>query len=158
MDFFDSRASIEKTITNHFSLAKMPKVAQETKSPRHSRRHNPLAEEYAPTEPFKLKAEKKRKHAEDKPGENDYVESKSSQRILQIGQDLVEEDQTERKKAEPNPAFAIESRSAPGAQEEDDRAAFEDEDEDEDDAWGDEEELAEEVVRRKVRDSQWKRC
>ena len=123
----------------------MPKASQKSQEARQSRRHNPLSEEYAPTEPFKLKPERKRKHRhEDGPGENDYVDTKASQRILRIGQDLVEEDQVERKEAEPNPAFAIESRFAEPAHNEDaGGGAFEDED----DGWGDEEEeVVEEVV------------
>jgi len=108
---------------------------------RQSQRHNPLSEEYAPTAPLRQKAQKKRRSAKEGEEEN-YVDTKASRRILQIGQELVDEDASERQAGQPNPAFDFTSRF--GADDEsDDGKAFEDDDE----AWGDEEEqVVEELV------------
>lgn len=124
----------------------MSKTSRSSDS-RDARRHNPLAEDYTPTHPLKQKAGKKRKSLrEDDEGEH-YVDSKSSRKILKIGQDLAEEDQQEQKALyapAANPAFAFESRF--GAEEDADEqdASVHDDDE----AWGDEEEeeIVEEVV------------
>ncbi|KAL8726060.1 MAG: hypothetical protein Q9181_006190 [Wetmoreana brouardii] len=106
---------------------------------RKARRHNSLSEDIVSTGPLREKSSKKRKAKPD--GEEDsYVDSKSSRKILKIGQDLADEVQGETAVKTLNPAFAFESR-------------FGDEDEptgegqeDDEEAWGDEEEdVVEEV-------------
>lgn len=105
---------------------------------RQARRHNPLSEEYMPSNPLKQKAPKKRKSPANGEAEDHYVDSKASQRILKIGQDLADEEEAEnealRPKA-PNPAFDFESRF-PREVESDDEGLPTAED---DEAWGDEE-------------------
>ena len=132
---------------DHFSfdtseyLTTMPKAPTASSDTRKSRRHDPLAEEYSPLQPLKQKPSKRRRtwRADETENENEYVESKASQRILKIGQDLIHEDQVERKKHEPDPAFQVESRFPQGYGDDDaknDATAFNDEN----DSWGEEEE------------------
>ncbi|KAK8220039.1 snoRNA-binding rRNA-processing protein [Zalaria obscura] len=106
---------------------------------RQQRRHNPLADEYQPTFPQKQKLGKRKKSRGDGQEEENYVDSKSSRRILQIGKDLAEEDEAEQealRPQKPNAAFAFESRfDDDAASDEDVEGAYGD-----DDAWGDEEE------------------
>lgn len=71
------------------------------------------------------------------------MNSKASRRILQIGQELVDEDELERKKSAPNPAFDFGARSAEFEDDEDQEQEAYDDDED---AWGSEEEVVEELV------------
>ncbi|KAI9671318.1 MAG: snoRNA-binding rRNA-processing protein [Alyxoria varia] len=120
----------------------MPKAPASPKD-RAVPRHNPLSEEYAPTQPFKEKCRKKRKLSPAEKATNDYVDTKASHRILRIGQDLVEEAEHETKALEPNPAFALESRHP--AEEDESKTAGQEFD-DEDDGWGDEDEVAVEEV------------
>ena len=71
------------------------------------------------------------------------MDSRSSRKILKIGQDLVDEDQQESTASEPNPAFTFESRfgAESGSEEGDERQ------DDDEEAWGDEEYgVVEEVV------------
>lgn len=113
----------------------MPKVP---KSPggRDSQRHNPLTEDYVPSQPLKQKSAKRKKNAKDDDESERFVDSKSSRKILKIGQDLVEEDEQEqnaRRVPAANPAFAFDSRLAEEEDMEDEGGDFEDEE-----AWGDE--------------------
>jgi len=110
---------------------------------RHVQRHNPLSEEYAPTAPLRQKAQKKRRLAKgENEGEN-YVDTKASRKILRIGQELVDEDASERQAGQANPAFDFTSRFGANEDSDDGKAAFDDDDE----AWGDEEEqIVEELV------------
>lgn len=88
-----------------------------------------------------IKSKKRKARRED---ENDgFVDSKSSRKILRIGQELAEEDQTYPSVVSSS-AFALESRfpGLPGSQEE----PLSDPDLDQE-AWGDEEEEVEELVR-----------
>ena len=78
-------------------------------------RHNPLADEYAPSYPFKQKAShKKRKSRSDGDNENDHViDTKAARKILRIGQELADEDEAQQQTlsgAAPNPAFAFGTR------------------------------------------------
>ena len=113
---------------------------------RQERRHNPLSEEYSPTAPVKQKAGKKRKQSHSAEHEQDgFVESKSSRRILDLGQDLAAEEESERrssKPAAPNPAFSFESRF-PNDVVSDEDAGIEPGEYDDEDAWGSEEEVDE---------------
>ncbi|KAF2838252.1 rRNA processing protein-like protein Bystin [Patellaria atrata CBS 101060] len=114
----------------------MPKTLTSS-DPRQEKRHNPLTEEYAPSDPFKRKPAKRRKSLKDsEDNEEHYVDSKASRRILQIGRELADEDELERQPKRPipaNTAFSFESRF-PGEEEiEEEVGDFDDE------AWGDEE-------------------
>lgn len=111
----------------------MPKAS--SSDARQMQRHNPLSEEYAPTAPLRQKAPKKRRSAKGEGEEENYVDTKASRRILQIGQELVDEDASEQQKAQPNPAFDFASRFGADDDSDDGGAAFNDDDE----GWGDEE-------------------
>ena len=126
----------------------MPKVSTASTDSRQQRRHNPLAEEYVPTGPLKQKAGKKRKLTQENKNIESYVDTKASQRILQIGQDLIDEDQSERQASQPNPAFAPESRIL-STEGDETFETFEDDD----DAWDDDggSKTVEEDVRRSLR-------
>jgi len=109
-------------------------------------RHNPLAEEISPSNPWKQKPPKKQKksHREDEDGEG-FVDSKSSRKILEMGESLAVEDERERQSEAQarrppveNPAFALDIR----LEEEDVEESTIHEDDDE--AWGDEDEVVEE--------------
>ncbi|KAK7540202.1 Bystin-domain-containing protein [Phyllosticta citricarpa] len=116
----------------------MPK-ATTTVDARQARRHNPLADDYAPSNPLKQKAPKKKKSRRDSADAEGFVDSKASRKILQIGQDLANEEEAEsnaRRPTAPNPAFAFETRLDGGAESEEDEVQYGDDD----DAWGDEEE------------------
>ncbi|KAL8635770.1 MAG: hypothetical protein Q9228_006776 [Teloschistes exilis] len=104
-----------------------------------SRRHNPLSEDLVSTGPLRERSKKRKLKADD--DEERFVDSKSSRKILRIGQDLVDEAEGEVKAQIPNSAFAFESRF--GDEGEPAEAA-----EDDEEAWGDEEEddVAEEIV------------
>ncbi|KAI4199458.1 MAG: hypothetical protein LQ350_004599 [Teloschistes chrysophthalmus] len=107
-------------------------------SSRKSRRHNPLSEDLASTGPLRERSKKRKLKADDE--EERFVDSKSSRKILKIGQDLVDEVGGEVKVQIPNSAFDFESRF--GDEDEPTEAA-----EDDEEAWGDEEDdvVAEEI-------------
>jgi essential nuclear protein 1 len=122
----------------------MPKAP---KSPgAREQRHKPLGEEYAPSDPWKQKPAKRQKRTqEDKDDEQNYVDSKSSRKILDIGRELAEEDEQEtqaRRSKGANAAFDFETRmgEADGMVEEVQHL-----DDDEDEAWGEEDDEVEEV-------------
>lgn len=124
----------------------MPKATSAADA-RHARRHNPLVEDYAPSNPLKQKAGKRKTRSETE-DEQGYVDSKASQKILRIGQDLAEEEEAEleaRRPKQQNPAFSFDSRLQDGPESDEDEIAYGDDDE----AWGDEddEEIVEEIVR-----------
>ena len=105
-----------------------------------ARRHNPLAEDLVATGNLRVKSNKRKAKPEDE--EDRFVDSRSSRKILKIGQDLIEEDQKENAPIAPsNTAFTFESRfgaESPPTEEN----AVEDEE-----GWGDEEEeFVEEAV------------
>ena len=109
-------------------------------------RHNPLAEEYAPSDPWKNKGPKRQKRNKGDKDEDEerYVDSKSSRKILEIGRELEEEDAREAKSQRPqeaNPAFDFEARMGEDDLVEEDGAPAGDDDE----AWGDDDEEVEEV-------------
>lgn len=105
-------------------------------------RHNPLSEEYSPSQPFKQKAPKKRKRPEE--DETAVIDTKASRQILRIGRELEEEDAEERRaalgqgqEAQSNPAFEFDSRFGGEAQSEEDEEGERKWDDEE--TWGDEE-------------------
>ncbi|KAI9740456.1 MAG: snoRNA-binding rRNA-processing protein [Cirrosporium novae-zelandiae] len=118
----------------------MPKaVSPTTSTVRQMRRHNPLGEDILNNGHLRTKSGKRRARTED--GEEErFVDSKASRKILKIGQDLVEEELQEQRSNAPNIAFNFESRFG-----EDDESEEEDLALNEDEAWGDEEEIVEEV-------------
>ncbi|KAK6427129.1 snoRNA-binding rRNA-processing protein [Oleoguttula sp. CCFEE 5521] len=124
----------------------MPRTSR-TQSMRSDRRHNPLSEEYSPTQPLKQKNSKKRKQPHDtEESQAGYVDAKASRRILDLGQDLTAEDDAERKAGKPaatNPAFTFESRFPVGGEEDVEEADVGEYDEEE--AWGSEDEVVEEI-------------
>ena len=94
-----------KTISpgHHTHIHTMPK-ASKGNSAAQQRRHNPLSEEYAPSE-LKQKTNKKRKSEDVTNKEEGFVNSKASRNILQLGQDLAAEDEAEQeanRPAQPN--------------------------------------------------------
>lgn len=105
-------------------------------------RRAPLEEDILKTGPLKNKSKKRKTRPEN---DNDgYVDSRSSRKILKIGQDLAEEEEKENKATAPNPAFTFESRFG-GDDESEDGAPRHDDDDDE--AWGDEgDDVVEEIV------------
>ncbi|KAH9827467.1 rRNA processing protein Bystin [Teratosphaeria destructans] len=122
----------------------MPKAT--TISARQERRHNPLSEEYSPSEPLKQKAGKKRKSTHEDT-QDAYVDSKASRRILDLGQDLADEDEAERKARQPSApsnAFTFESRFPRDVVSDDEEGAGAQLGEyDDEEAWGSEEEVEE---------------
>jgi len=95
-------------------MPRIPRAPQDE-----SQRHDPLAEEYAPTYPFKQKpSHKKRKSRsdanDDQEQENQVIETKASRKILRIGQELADEEDAQSKRqyrdAAPNPAFSFDTR------------------------------------------------
>ncbi|KAI9709481.1 MAG: snoRNA-binding rRNA-processing protein [Bogoriella megaspora] len=119
----------------------MPKIMSAPRQPQHT---VSLAQEYSPTQPLKQKPAKRRKTtSEDTEGEQ-YVDSKASRRILQIGKDLAEEDEAETRKPsqsdQPNPAFSFNSRFG-----DNEDYSYKKESDDEEDAWGDEDEEVQEA-------------
>ena len=119
----------------------MPKARRSSSSgPKNARRHNPLSDDIVATGPLREKTKKRKTRTED--GEDKFVDSGSSRKILKIGQDLLEEEQQEHAVAVPNPAFAFESRFGEESDPDED-PRFDDEE-----AWGNEDdEVVEEVVR-----------
>lgn len=110
---------------------------------RKERRHNPLSQDIAATGPLRSKSAKRKAK---QLGEEDdkYVDSRSTLKILKIGQDLLESDKEESGVFPSNRAFSFESRFG-----QDDRLDFQDKD---DEDWGDEEvDEIEDVVRSKIR-------
>ena len=103
-------------------------------------RHVPLEEDILKTGPLKTKSNKRKARPETEEG--GYVDSKSSRKILKIGQDLEEEDEREKAAAAPNPAFTFESRIVGGDASEEENTRYDDEE-----AWGDEDDVVEEIVR-----------
>ncbi|KAF2269749.1 Bystin-domain-containing protein [Lojkania enalia] len=120
----------------------MPK-APKSPGPRDAQRHNPLTEDYAPSNPWKQKAPKRRKRSRDETKEESFVDSKASRKILDIGRDLAEEEERENQARRPpaaNPAFDFEARLG-----EDNSVGEPTEQYDDDEAWGEEEEEVEEL-------------
>ncbi|KAE9986375.1 hypothetical protein EG328_005878 [Venturia inaequalis] len=120
----------------------MPKIPRPAQT---SDRHNPLAEEYSGAQSFKTKAPKKRSR-KDEEDEDAVVGTKASRQILKIGQELIDEDEEERRllRAEgvtvPNPAFSFESRVPHDVDSEEETEKYDGEGEE---AWGEEEETFE---------------
>ncbi|MCJ1467035.1 snoRNA-binding rRNA-processing protein [Pseudocyphellaria aurata] len=96
-----------------------------------TQRHNPLLDDVTSAGPLRTRSNKRKKARDD---EGQYVDSRSSRKILRIGQDLVDDEQEKFDGRTPNPVFAFESRLG-GECEPDEDSQVEDEE-----AWGDEDE------------------
>ena len=113
---------------------------------RSQRRHAPLEEDLTATAP--LRARSKKRKARPEAEDQGYVDSRSSRKILKIGQDLVDEEHQENLASAPNPAFTFESRF--GAESDSEEGAAENSEEE---AWVDEaDDVAEEIVCLRIRD------
>ena len=104
---------------------------------RSKRRHQPLEDDLVSTGPLRSRSKKRKARPENE--ETGYVGSRASRKILKIGQDLAAEEQANNKSLAPNPAFAFASRLNVESDSEQDA--------EDDEAWGDEEDVVEEVVR-----------
>lgn len=110
-----------------------------TSRSRSARRHAPLEEDLAASGPLRHRSKKRKAKSED--DGSGYVDSRSSRKILKIGQDLADEEQQEDVAAAPNQAFTFESRFRGASEPEEEDGGFDEE------AWGDEEDdIVEEVV------------
>ena len=115
---------------------------------RSQRRHAPLEQDLTATAP--LRARSKKRKARPEAEDQGYVDSRSSRKILKIGQDLVDEEHQENLASAPNPAFTFESRF--GAESDSEEGAAENSEEE---AWVDEaDDVAEEIVCLRTRDGE----
>ena len=113
----------------------MPAAAAGPARYRHDR---PLEKDILASGPLRT-TPKKRKARKDEFDDEGYVDSRSSRKILKIGQELEEEEKLPSPKDEPTSAFAFESRF-PEDDREEEQGRFDDEE-----VWGDEEEVVEDV-------------
>ena len=115
---------------------------------RSQRRHAPLEQDLTATAP--LRARSKKRKARPEVEDQEYIDSRSSRKILRIGQDLVDEEHQENLASAPNPAFTFESRF--GAESSSEEGAARNSDEE---AWVDEaDEVVEEVVCPRLRNEE----
>ena len=115
---------------------------------RSQRRHAPLDQDLTATAP--LRARSKKRKARPEVEDQEYIDSRSSRKILKIGQDLVDEEHEENLASVPNPAFTFESRFGEESGSEEGAARNSDEEE-----WVDEaDEVVEEVVGPRQRDEE----
>ncbi len=113
---------------------------------RSKRRHAPLEQDLTATTP--LRARSRKRKATPEVDDQGYVDSRSSRKILRIGQDLVDEEHQENLGSAPNPAFAFESRFGAESGSEEGAAQHDDEE-----AWVSEaDDVVEEVVCLRLRD------
>jgi essential nuclear protein 1 len=132
----------QRIASSHPTMPKAPKSPGGAGS---QQRHNPLAEEYAPSDPWKQKAAKRQKRTKDEKEDDKFVDSKSSRKILDIGRELEEEDEREnqaRSQKVANPAFDFETRMGEDDVVEQEEVPTLDDD---DEAWGEDDEEVEEV-------------
>lgn len=102
-------------------------------------RHNPLADDLVAAGPLRTTPTKRKSRHEGQEEEN-YVNSKASQKILRLAQELDDENQAENPTAEKqNKAFDLDSRFLNDNEEDEEDVTYGEEE------WGDEEEEVEEV-------------
>lgn len=99
------------------------------------RHENPLEKDILATGPLRTTPKKRKARRDEDEQVNDYVDSRSSRKILKIGQELEDEERQASEASKPNKAFALESRFP-----DDEVEDFSKYDDDEEEAWGDEEE------------------
>ena len=110
-----------------------------TSRSRSTRRHAPLEEDITATGPLRQRSKKRKSRPED--DGSGCVDSRSSRKILKIGQDLADEEQQENVGAAPNSAFTFESRFGGTSEPEEEDGQYDEE------AWGDEvDDVVEEIV------------
>ncbi|RSM19329.1 hypothetical protein CDV31_001751 [Fusarium ambrosium] len=115
----------------------MPKATTPTAS-RQTRRHNPLEDDITATGILKNKPSKRRSHGGDNEEEN-FVDDRASRTILRIGRELAEEENAGKAISKPTvDTFGYDSRF-------DDEAEDEHKVYDDDEAWGDDDEVVEEI-------------
>jgi essential nuclear protein 1 len=113
----------------------MPKATTPTSG--RQRRHNPLENDIIATGNLSTKPPKRKSKEES--DEEHYIDSKASKNILRIGRELIEEDQAENASSKPTvDSFGYDSRFG-------DEAEFDEQNYDDDEAWGDEDEVVEEI-------------
>ena len=116
---------------------------------RSQRRHAPLEQDLTATAP--LRARSKKRKARPEVEDQEYIDSRSSRKILRIGQDLADEEHQENLPSAPNTAFTFESRF--GAESSSEEGAARNSDEE---AWVDEaDEVVEEVVCPRLRSEEY---
>jgi essential nuclear protein 1 len=116
----------------------MPKATTQSFG-RDIRRHNPLEHDILATNEVRQKPPKRKLQDRDDEEGQGYVESKQSKKILQLGRELVEEENTGKPPTTKTiSSFDLSSRLQ--VDEDDDRGIFGDEDQ-----WADEEEIVEEI-------------
>jgi len=114
------RFKIFANFTEHIELVKTATMPRVPRAPQNeSQRHDPLAEEYAPTYPFKQKSSHNTRKSrsdgdEDQEQDNQVIETKASRKILRIGQELADEEDGQSRRnydaPQPNPAFSFDAR------------------------------------------------
>ncbi|KAG4288950.1 hypothetical protein FPRO06_03772 [Fusarium proliferatum] len=115
----------------------MPKATIPSAS-RQTRRHNPLEDDITATGILKNKSSKRRSNGGDDEEEN-FVDDRASRTILRIGRELAEEENAGKAVAKPTiDTFGYDSRFDDEAEEE--NKVYED-----DEAWGEDEEVVEEI-------------
>lgn len=121
-----------ESMTSRSAKTKMPKATSSSTIP--GRRHNPLETDIVGGSGILRSAGKKSQSKPDR-AKAEYVEAKQSATILQLGRQLADEDElANAATTEQKSAFDVDSRFAPGDDEQDD-GAYED-----DASWADEEE------------------
>ncbi|KAM0328224.1 hypothetical protein ACHAQA_005633 [Verticillium albo-atrum] len=106
---------------------------------RQARRHNPLQDDILATGILKNKAPKVKKGKKTHEDDENFVDARQSQNILRLGRELAEEDEAPKSAAKPAvDLFSIESRY--GVEAPDEERRFDD-----DEAWGDDDEVVEEI-------------
>lgn len=118
----------------------MPKTTASVAG-REARRHNPLEDDIVATGLLRIKPSKKKSRSSQDADES-FVDSKASQNILRIGRELADEENAEVRAAMPPPtvdSFGYDSRFDDAA---DEKGKTYDDDEE---AWGDEDEVVEEM-------------
>ena len=125
----------------------MPKAKILSNSQKHQvRRHNPLSDDLRATGPLRTKPKRQESHEKDESGD-DYIDSRASKKILEIGAGLAVEELENCQLEAPNPAFAFESRIREGSRSDDeDGKAYGYDDDDDDAMWADEDEVVEQLV------------
>jgi essential nuclear protein 1 len=117
----------------------MPKATTPTAA-RQGRRHNPLEDDLtASGGNLRAKSNKKRSKNRDDDAEDNFVDARASRNILRIGRELAEEENAGKAVKQPTvDTFGYDSRF-------DDEAEGEEVTFDDDEAWGDDDEVVEEI-------------
>ncbi len=125
----------------HIASPTMPKAT--TPSSASKRRHNPLEADLVATGVLKNRDGRSSKRADKKQAEEQtYVDAKSSRKILAMSRDLIDEQELESAEANApaTSAFEFDPSRLEGGSDRDDDDEFANEE-----AWGDEEEVVEEI-------------